>query len=192
MTTEEQIEAQGFRCRGARGESATNRRRGWRAFRPFRHHQRCEYDGFVYCDACAGDVVRANSLAHPARFRFPTETGRGARRFRLHRRRPSSIWASSTRVSSTGRSSQNFVTLASARAEIEAARRRVSRASLEGSRRRPRRRRRAAPVVDGDFDPELFALDVLRDVQKHKHLAVARVDRVAASCARARRLAPPS
>ena len=76
------------------------------------------------------------------------------------------------------------MTLASARAEIEPPVG-VSRPKLAGAPSSPS----TASVVDGDFDPELFALDVLRDVQKHKHLAVARVDRVAASCARARRLA---
>jgi len=192
MTTEEQMEAQGFRCRGC----ATNvdETPSWlsRAFRPFRHHQRCEYDGFVYCDACAP----ATSFA-PIPWRIlrdfdfrPRRVADRSRRFlasidaapifnlgvidpRLFKRVHIVAELRDARVR--------------ARAEIDALRR-VSRAALDAvfadERTSPATRELR---VEGDFDPELFALDVLRDAHKHGRLAVARVDRLAAACARARR-----
>jgi hypothetical protein len=196
MTTEEQIEAQGFRCRGC-GARIDDESPSWlaRAFRPFRHHQRCEYDGFVYCDACAP----ATSFA-PIPWRILRDFDFRPRRVAERSRRfLASIDAApifNLGVINPRLFNRPFVAelrdaRVRARAEIEAARRRVSRASLEAALAETPSSpsTRELRVVDGDFDPELFALDVLRDVQKHKHLAVARVDRVAASCARARRLA---
>ena len=196
MTTEEQIEAQGFRCRGC-GARIDDESPSWlaRAFRPFRHHQRCEYDGFVYCDACAP----ATSFA-PIPWRILRDFDFRPRRVAERSRRfLASIDAApifNLGVINPRLFNRPFVAelrdaRVRARAEIEAARRRVSRAALEAALAETPSSpsTRELRVVDGDFDPELFALDVLRDVQKHKHLAVARVDRVAASCARARRLA---
>ncbi len=196
MTTEEQIEAQGFRCRGC-GARIDDESPSWlaRAFRPFRHHQRCEYDGFVYCDACAP----ATSFA-PIPWRILRDFDFRPRRVAERSRRfLASIDAApifNLGVINPRLFNRPFVAelrdaRVRARAEIEAARRRVSRAALQAALAETPSSpsTRELRVVDGDVDPELFALDVLRDVQKHKHLAVARVDRVAASCARARRLA---
>ena len=192
MTTEEQMEAQGFRCRGC----ATNvdETPSWlsRAFRPFRHHQRCEYDGFVYCDACAP----ATSFA-PIPWRILRDFDFRPRRVADRSRRfLASIDAAP--IFNLGvidpRLFKRFHIVAElrdarvrARAEIDALRR-VSRAALDAvfadERTSPSTRELR---VDGEFDPELFALDVLRETHKHGRLAVARVDRLAASCARARR-----
>ena len=138
MTTEEQIEAQGFRCRGC-GARIDDESPSWlaRAFRPFRHHQRCEYDGFVYCDACAP----ATSFA-PIPWRILRDFDFRPRRVAERSRRfLASIDAApifNLGVINPRLFNRPFVAelrdaRVRARAEIEAARRRVSRASLEAA-----------------------------------------------------------
>jgi len=193
MTTEEQMEAQGFRCRGC--ATKVDETPSWlsRAFRPFRHHQRCEYDGFVYCDACAP----ATSFA-PIPWRILRDFDFRPRRVADRSRRfLASIDAAP--IFNLGvidpRLFTRFHIVAElrdarvrARAEIDALRR-VSRAALDAvlAEERTSPSTRELRDFERDFDPELFALDVLRDAHKHGRLTVARVDRLAASCARARR-----
>ena len=58
LTLDEQLERQRRRCAGCSSKLRVPERGNalrvlTDAFRPFRSYQRCEYDGFVYCDACA-------------------------------------------------------------------------------------------------------------------------------------------
>ena len=144
------------------------------ALRPFRHHQRCEYDGFVYCDACAP----ATSFA-PIPWRIlrdfdfrPRRSPSAGQRFlaSIDAAPIFNLGVINPRLFNRPFVAELRDARVRARAEIEAARRRVSRASRSRARETPSSpsTRELHGVVDGDFDPELFALDVLRDVQKHK------------------------
>ena len=195
LSLDECLASQGGRCAQCRSRlrvSAVSRI--FESFRPLRAYQRCEYDGFVYCDSCAP----ATSFAViPWRVLRdwdwkPRRVSSSSRRFiaRIERAPvfvPRDVDPSLfTKVKALGDFRDARVR---ARAEIDALRARedVSDALVAETLAPHARFVAARELASDDFDPEAFSLDVLFAVHKNAEHALACVRRASDAAARVRR-----
>lgn len=196
LSLDECLASQSGRCAQCRSRlrvSAVSK--FFESFRPLRAYQRCEYDGFVYCDACAP----ATSFAViPWRVLRdwdwkPRRVSAASRRFIAHIERapvfvPRDVNPSIfTKVKTLGAFRDARVR---ARAEIDALRARedVSEALVAETLAPHVHFVAARDLALEDFDPEAFSLDVLFAVHKNAEHALACVRRAsdAVSCVRRR------